>query len=166
MSEYILFLAKLKGRRRYFLDGARGAHIVRLAPRAPNCHRKWKSLSFCKIWENPAPPLFFIRLPKFAGHGILWEICGKIPGHIKSKESSCQEGKGLAITYSLQKKMFWGNMLLSYSPCFTWTFFMIWFHKILKFIFQTQPSCPRKICTEHWWKLPNLTAFLEIFLIP
>ena len=58
--------------------------------------------------------------------------------------------------------MFWGNMMLSHWPYFTWKF-MIWFHKILKLIFQTQPSCPRNICTEHWRKLPNLTAFLEIF---
>ena len=65
-----------------------------------------------------------------------------------------QQGKGLAITQSLQKKMFWGNMMLSHSPCFTWKFL----------IFQTQPSCPRNICTEHWRKLPYLTAFLEIFL--
>ena len=49
-------------------------------------------------------------------------------------------------------------------PCFTWKFFMIWFHKILKLIFQKQPSFPRNICTEHWRKLPNLKAFLEIFL--
>ena len=56
------------------------------------------------------------------------------------------------------------NMMLSHWPCFTWKFFMIWFHKILKSIFQTQPSCHRNICTEHWRKLPNLTAFLEIFL--
>ena len=60
--------------------------------------------------------------------------------------------------------MFWGNMLLSHWPCFTWTFLIIWSHKILKLIFQKQPSCPRKICTEHWRKLSNLTAFLEIFL--
>ena len=54
--------------------------------------------------------------------------------------------------------------MLSHWSCFTWKFFMIWFHKILKLIFQTQPSCHRNICTEHWRKLPNLTAFLEIYL--
>ena len=41
---------------------------------------------------------------------------------------------------------------------------MIWFYKILKLIFQKQPSCPRNICTGHLRKLPNLTAFLGIFL--
>ena len=54
--------------------------------------------------------------------------------------------------------------MLSHWAYFTLKFFMIWFHKILKLIFQMQPSCPRNICTEHWRKLPNLTAFLEIFL--
>ena len=29
--------------------------------------------------------------------------------------------------------------------------------------FQTQPSCPRNICTEHWRKLSNLTEFVKIF---
>ena len=33
---------------------------------------------------------------------------------------------------------------------------MIWFHKILELVFQTQLSSPRNICTEHWRKLPNL----------
>ena len=47
--------------------------------------------------------------------------------------------------------------MLSHWPSFTWKFFMIWFHKMLKLIFQTQPSCHRNICTEHWRKLPNLT---------
>ena len=41
---------------------------------------------------------------------------------------------------------------------------MVWPHKILKLIFQKQSLCPRNKCTDHWRKLPNLTAFLEIFL--
>ena len=31
-------------------------------------------------------------------------------------------------------------------------------------LFLKQPSCPRNKCTEHWRKLPNLTAFLDIYL--
>ena len=57
--------------------------------------------------------------------------------------------------------------MLSHWPCCAWKFFMICFHKILKLISETQPSCPR--CTEHckymYWtlkKLPSLTAFMEI----
>ena len=40
---------------------------------------------------------------------------------------------------------------------------MIWFHKILKLIFERQPSCPRNVGTKQLRKLPNLTAFLETF---
>ena len=64
----------------------------------------------------------------------------------------------------LSKENVLGNIMLSHLPCFTWKFFMIWFHKILKLIFKKQPSCSINICTKHWRKLPNLTAFLEIFL--
>ena len=74
-----------------------------------------------------------------------------------------EEGLFWRVQWRLSK-MFLGNMMLSHWPCFTWKFFVIWFHKILKLIFQTKPSCPRNICTEHWRKLPNLSAFLEIFL--
>ena len=54
--------------------------------------------------------------------------------------------------------------MLSHWPCVTWKFFPIWLHKILKLIFQMQPSCHRIICIEHWRKLHNLTTFFEIFL--
>ena len=60
------------------------------------------------------------------------------------------------------------NVLVKYDAAtlsmFYLKFFMIWFHKIFKLIFQTQPPCPRNVCTGPWRKLPNLTAFLEIFL--
>ena len=39
------------------------SHIVRLSPRALGCHKRGQSLSFGKIWNNPTPSLFFIRLP-------------------------------------------------------------------------------------------------------
>ena len=54
--------------------------------------------------------------------------------------------------------------MLSHWPYFTWKFFVILFHKILRLIFEKQPSCPRNVCTKHWRKLPNLTVFLDIFL--
>ena len=63
----------------------------------------------------------------------------------------------------LSKENVLRNIILSHWPCFTWKSFMIWFHKILKLILK-QPSCPRNIFTEHWRKLPNLTAFLEVYL--
>ena len=54
-------------------------------------------------------------------------------------------------------------MMLSHWPCFTWKFFMIRFHRILKLIFQKQSICPRNIYIELWGKLPNLRAFFKIF---
>ena len=35
-----------------------GVHIVRSPLRALHCHRRWKSLSFCEIWNNSTPSLF------------------------------------------------------------------------------------------------------------
>ena len=51
-------LSKLTGKERSFLEGKR-----RLSPRALGCRKRWKSISFCGIWNNPTPPLFFIRPP-------------------------------------------------------------------------------------------------------
>ena len=64
----------------------------------------------------------------------------------------------------LWKENVLGNMMLSHWPCFTWKFFMIWSYKILKLIFQKQPSCPRNIYTQYWRKPPIFTTFLETFL--
>ena len=61
-SRYILFLPKLKGKERPFLEGCKKEdHIARLSPRALGWCKRWKSLFFCKIWNNLTPPLFFIR---------------------------------------------------------------------------------------------------------
>ena len=59
------------------------------------------------------------------------------------------------------------NVLGEYDPVTMAILYLKVLHdmllQILKLIFQTQPSCHRNICTEGR-KLPNLTAFLEIFL--
>ena len=53
-----------KEEKKAFFGGCKkGIHIVRLPPRALGCHKRWKSLSFCEIWNNPTPPLFFIIRP-------------------------------------------------------------------------------------------------------
>ena len=52
-SSYILFLAKLKGKESSFLEGA-----IALV-----CRKKWKNLSLSETWNDPTPPLFFIRPP-------------------------------------------------------------------------------------------------------
>ena len=64
----------------------------------------------------------------------------------------------------LSKENVLGNIMLSHWPCFTWNFFEIWLHKILRFIFQKQPLCPRNIGIQHWRKSPIFKTFLEIFL--
>ena len=102
--------------------------------------------------------------PCFSLDLIANKHCGTWSSMIKGLSKVKNPTFSTAITWSLQKKMFWVNVMLSHWPCFTWKFFMIWFNKILKLIFRKQPSCPRNICTEHWRRLPNLTAFLEIFL--
>ena len=53
----------------------------------------------------------------------------------------------------LSKEHVLRNMMLSHWSCFTWKFFMIWFHKILKLILKAAISCPRNTCTEHWRQL-------------
>ena len=59
---YILFLPKLKGKEKPFLEGYKKVgHIVRLSPRTLGWYNKDKSLSFCKIWNNPTPLVFLIR---------------------------------------------------------------------------------------------------------
>ena len=64
----------------------------------------------------------------------------------------------------LSKENVLGNVMVSHWMYFTWKFFMIWSQKILKLIFQKQPSCPRNICTEDWKKLPK-SFFLKFCII-
>ena len=57
-------LGKLEVERKAFFGAWKnGGHIFRLPPRTLGCHKGWKGLSFCKIWNNQNPPLFFIRPP-------------------------------------------------------------------------------------------------------
>ena len=67
-------LGQTEGERKAFFGGfKKGDHIVRLSPRALDCHKRWKSLSFCEIWNNPTPPLFFIR-PLTNKHHRIWSF--------------------------------------------------------------------------------------------
>ena len=132
----------------------------------------WKSISFCKIRNNVSRPIFFIRTPhkqalqnmKFYDtsmilHGILW-TWNSILWTCQKWRILLSARQGSSNYLELSKETFggWGDLMQSHWPCLTWKFIMIWFHKILKLIFQKQPSCPRVICTEHWKKLPNLTT--------
>ena len=57
-------LRKTKGKRKAIFRGCKkGNHIVILFPRVIGCHKRWKSFSFYKIWNNPTPPLSSVRPP-------------------------------------------------------------------------------------------------------
>ena len=61
VSSYILFLRR---RGRPFWRVKEGGRIVRLSLRALGCHKRWKSLSFCEIWNNTTAPFsLLIRRP-------------------------------------------------------------------------------------------------------
>ena len=58
VSRYVLFLAKVKVKRKPFWrvqEGWPHCEITNLLSEG------MKNISFCKIWNNPAPPLSFIR---------------------------------------------------------------------------------------------------------
>ena len=62
VSRYNVFLAKLKRRGRHFLRGERrGATLWDYPQEYLVVIKRWKSLSFGEIWNNPTPPLLFIR---------------------------------------------------------------------------------------------------------
>ena len=48
VSRYILFLPKLNGKESPLLEGE---HIVKLSPRVLGWYNRWKSLSFCGVWN-------------------------------------------------------------------------------------------------------------------
>ena len=127
-------LGQTDGERKAFIGGyKKGNHIVRfeiilpllcclLDPLRNKHYREWSSV--INLWIN---------------------------------SRNCQNYRILLLTMErsnnyleLPKENVLGNMMLSHWPSSTWNFFMIWFHKILKLIYQKQSSCPRNMCTEHW----------------
>ena len=150
MSRYILLLAKCKGRGRPF---SWMPHCEQLG-----CQKRWKSLSFCKIWNNPPPPSFLLD-PLTNKHCRTWS--SMIHLWIDSRTYQKQRSSNY---FEPSKENVLGNMML---PDWPGKFFMIWFHKILNLIFRTQPLCPTNICT--YWTLKKTTlldSFLGNFFIP
>ena len=154
MSRYILFLNNLKGKGRPLSWG-------------PHCEIiLWEEQLGChKIRDEKVSPFAFVKFKI-----IQPLLCFFDPPTNKH----CRKWSSMIILLSpkqrssnyleTSKENVLRNMILSHWPCFTWKFFMIRFHRTLKFLFQTQLLCPRNICTEHRRKLPYLTAFFEIFL--
>ena len=66
VSKYVLFLAKVKARRRPFLEGARrgggGGQIMRFHPRVLDCEKRWTISPFLKL-EIILPLLCFLLDP-------------------------------------------------------------------------------------------------------
>ena len=56
-------VSSVKGRVKSFWGYKKGGYIVRLSPREFSYHKKWKSISFREIWNNPTPPLLFVKPP-------------------------------------------------------------------------------------------------------
>ena len=180
MSRYILFLVNPKRRGRPFgrVNERWGGRIVRLPPRALGCYKRWKSLSFCELWNNPIPPLLLIR-----PYSILSLLCCLLVTNKYCRTWSSMINLWInSRTYQkyrillssrkksdnyleLSKENVFRNMMLSHWQGFTWKFFIIWFHKILKLIFQRQLSCPRNMCTEYWIKPPIFTAFKFSYIL-
>ena len=52
-------LTQAKEEKKAFFGGC----IVIFPPRALCCHKRWKSLSFCEIWNRPTSSLLVIRPP-------------------------------------------------------------------------------------------------------
>ena len=111
MSRYILFLAKLKGRGRNFLKGARRG---------------------ATLWNYPQEHLVVIRDERFSPFVKFEMILSLLCVLLESlKNKHCRT---------------WSSMIIFWIDSKTWKFFMLWFYKILKSIFQKQPPCLKNMC--------------------
>ena len=115
-----------------------GGHILRLCPRALGCHKRWKVCPFLSF-EIILLLLCLLLKPltqnKYCRTWIflinLW-----IDSKTRQKKTILLSARQRSKNYlELSKEKVLGYMMLSHWPCFTWKFFVIWFHKILKFIF-------------------------------
>ena len=167
VPRYILFLAKLKTRGRSFLEVAwTGAGLWDYSQERLVVTKSEKVCTFLKF-EIILSFLCCLLDPFTNRHCRAWSsmISLWIDCRTCQKYRTLLSARQRSNNYlKLSKENVLGNMMLLHWPCFTWKFFMTWFTRILKLIYQKQPSCPRNICTEHWTKPPIFTAFLEIFL--
>ena len=111
VSRYILFLAKLKRRGRPFLEGARTGTALWDYPQRHLVVRKDEKV--CPFVKLEIILLLLCRLlnPLKNKHCRAWSpmINLWIDSRTCQKyRSCCQQGKGLIIPQSFQKKMFWG----------------------------------------------------------
>ena len=167
MPRYIFLLEKLNRRGRPFLETTR--REAALSDSSQEHLVVKRDVNVCPFvkFEIMLPLLCCLLDPLTNKHCRAWS--SMINLWIDSR--TCQKYRILLSArqrsdnyLELSKENVLGNMMLSHWSCFTGKFLMIWFHKILKLIFQKQPPCSRNICTKHWRKPHIFIAFLEIFL--
>ena len=139
MSWYILFLVKIKGRRRLFYRGCKKAgHIVRLAPRAIGCYRirEMNKVSPFEKFEIIPPLLCWLLDPLTKKYSWAWSSMINLGIDSRKIILKSSEGGGRSSNYlELQRESI--------------KFFMVFFHKILKLIFYKQLSCFKNRYAEH-----------------
>ena len=124
-----------------FVGSKKESCTVRLPSIALVCHKRWKSLSFCEIWNNPTPPLLLIR-PLTKKYCRAWS--SMINLWIDSRTSqkyrillSARQRHNSYFQKKFSKENILVNMMMSHRLFYMWKFFMIWFHKILKLFFRS-----------------------------
>ena len=142
-NEVYYHFSQTEVERRIIFEGShKRGQIVKLFSWVIGCHKRWKGLSFREIWNTPSPPLFLVRHP-YKKYCRTWSSMKYEYGY--RTMDSCQKQRILLSTrqrsddyLKLSKENAFGNMMLSYWPCFTWKLFMIWLHNLVKLIFQKQ----------------------------
>ena len=194
MPKYILFLAKLKGKERPFVNGK--AHglirwtisytsymftisVHHLIPTRENrehpgnFQNKWVSSAFNRVSRYI---LFLAKLrdkrrPFIEGpkrEVTLWDFPKEYLVVIREKKVT----PFVKLEIILHLLCFLLDLLtnnlcrIRSSMINLWIEFRtcLWFQKVFRLIFQREPSCYRNICTEQWRKIRNWKDFLEIFL--
>ena len=122
-------LGHTEGERKALWRCKKRNHIVRLSPRALGCHQRWKSILF----------LCFLLDTLITEHCRTWSSIINL--WIDTR--TCQKSRILPARQKSNnylersKENVLRNMMLFHWPCFTWKFFKIWFHKIIKLILKT-----------------------------
>ena len=166
MCWYIFFFAKLKERKRHFLEGARRESALWDYPQEHLTVKKDEKVCPIVKLEILLPLLCCLLNPLTNNHCSAWSSMIDLWTDSRTFQNYIimMSARQRSTNYSkLSKENVLWNLMMSHWPSFAWRLFMGWFHKILKLVFQKQPSCPRNICTKHWRRPPIFTTSLEIF---
>ena len=165
----MLFVTKLRRRRRPFLNGARRVALLWDYPQEHLVVLKDEEVCPFGKFEIILPQFCCLSDPLTNKHCMAWSsmVNLRIDSRACRKYRILLPKRQRSNSYlELSKENIWGDMMLSHWPCFTWKFFMIKFHKILKLIFQKPPSSLWNICTEHWRTCVKSFSNYAIHLFP